>query len=220
VARIRTIKPGFFTSEDVAALSFPARLTWIGLWTYVDDAGRGKANPRLIKAAIWPLDDDVDLEQVVEILADLEREGRVLLYEVDGVDYLEVIAWRVHQRIDRPTASTIPPPPGFEPPSPPRAPLDDDSSRPRDRKGREGKGKEGEPRASARPAPTCSAHPNGTTAACRACGDARRAHDAWRPIVAALPSLAELEAEERCDEHGEVRRLCPLCRIAARAGVA
>lgn len=219
MARIRTIKPGFFTSEDIAALSFAARLTFIGLWTYVDDAGRGKANPRLVKAALWPLDDDVDVEQVVELLEELEREGRILLYEVAGIDYLEVLGWRLHQRIDRPSPSTIPPPPGSEPPAPPRDGLDERSPSDPIRRGREGKGREGT-RASARPAPTCSAHPNGTNAPCRPCGDARRAHDAWRPVVAAFPSLAELEAEERCDEHGEVRRLCPLCRVAARAGVA
>jgi hypothetical protein len=33
--------------------------------------------------------------------------------------------------------------------------------------------------------PTCGEHPLGTTAPCRACGDARRAHDAWRAQVAA-----------------------------------
>lgn len=216
MARIRTIKPTFFTSEDVAALSLRARLTWIGLWTYVDDTGRGKANPRLIKAALWPLDDEVGLDQVVDDLEELQREGRILLYEVDGLEYLEIVAWRTHQRIDRPSASTIPPPPGVEPSPPPRGGLGEPSTSTPDRKGREGNGREGT-RVTARPPATCAKHPIGTDEPCRACGDARRAHDAWRPTVASIPSLAELDAEVRCDEHGEIARLCPLCRVAARA---
>jgi hypothetical protein len=38
--RIRSIKPDFFKSEDVAALPLRARLLWIGLWTQCDDHGR------------------------------------------------------------------------------------------------------------------------------------------------------------------------------------
>lgn len=40
MAKIRSIKPDFFTSEDVSALPLRARLTWIGLWTHCDDHGR------------------------------------------------------------------------------------------------------------------------------------------------------------------------------------
>lgn len=49
MARIRTIKPSFFRSEDVAALPLRARLLWIGLWTQCDDQGRTKDNKQLIK---------------------------------------------------------------------------------------------------------------------------------------------------------------------------
>jgi len=39
MARIRTIKPSFFTSLTIADLGLAERLTFIGLWTHVDDEG-------------------------------------------------------------------------------------------------------------------------------------------------------------------------------------
>ena len=59
MARIRSIKPETFTSEDVNSLTLPARWTFAGLWCYVDDEGRGRADPRLVKASVWPIDDAV-----------------------------------------------------------------------------------------------------------------------------------------------------------------
>lgn len=80
--RIRSIKPSFFLSEDVAALPLRARLLWIGLWTHCDDAGRAKDNARLIKGAVWPLD-NVTLADIEDDLATLADHGRIVRYEVD-----------------------------------------------------------------------------------------------------------------------------------------
>lgn len=111
MARIRTIKPDFFQSEDVAVLSYRARLTWIGLWTQVDDEGRFKANPRLIKGAIWPLEDDVTSKDVQQDLNELQAHGKLIIYTVDGEPLLQVLNWLKHQKISRPTASKLPEPP-------------------------------------------------------------------------------------------------------------
>lgn len=107
--RIRSIKPGFFRSEDVSALPLRARLTWIGLWTHCDDAGRAKDNARLVKGDIWPLD-SVNLRDIEEDLATLADHGRIVRYEVDGKRYLEIVNWHVHQAISKPTPSRIPAP--------------------------------------------------------------------------------------------------------------
>jgi hypothetical protein len=110
VARIRTIKPGFFRSLTVTELPKPTRLTWIGLWTYVDDAGRGVDDARLIKAELWPLDDDYPAKKVEKDLQLLEANGSIRRYVVDGRKYLAIVEWH-HQRIDKPTPSLLPPPP-------------------------------------------------------------------------------------------------------------
>lgn len=206
MARIRTIKPGFFTSEDVAALSLRARYTWIGLWTQVDDAGRMKANPRVIKGALYPLDDDVSAACISADLRELKRKGRIELYTVDGTDYLAVTNWRAHQRIDKPSPSSLPANPDSV--STPGI-LPEPSTG--EGKGREGERKGGAAPAVARPSPHCAKHPNGTTKPCRACGDARRAHDAWREIVPGLPTVDEALNPELCP-HEFRRGACPTCR--------
>lgn len=107
MARIRTIKPAFFSSLSNAELPKPTRLTWIGLWTYVDDSGRAVDDPRLVKAAIWPLDDDYTTKKVDSDLTLLAKVGKIERYKVGGRRYLRVIEWH-HQRINRPVPSTLP----------------------------------------------------------------------------------------------------------------
>lgn len=108
MARIRSIKPQAFTSESLAEVSVHARWTFAGLWTYVDDEGRGKADPRLIKGQLWPLDDDVASKDVAGYLDELEAEGMVCRYEVDGRLYLHVVHWHEHQSINKATDSKLP----------------------------------------------------------------------------------------------------------------
>lgn len=112
--RIRSIKPSFFASEDVSVLPLRARLTWIGLWTHCDDQGRAKDNLKLIKAAVWPLD-DVSLRDIEEDLVTLADHGRIVRYEVDGKGYLAITNWGAHQAINRPTSSPHPAPPEHSP---------------------------------------------------------------------------------------------------------
>jgi hypothetical protein len=108
--RIRTIKPEFFASEDVSDLPIRARLTWIGLWTHCDDHGRTKDQVKLIKAAVWPLD-DFALREVEEDLDLLAAKGRIVRYEVDGTRYLAVVNWHYHQSINKSSKPKYPPPP-------------------------------------------------------------------------------------------------------------
>lgn len=105
MARIRSIKPEFFSSLDIVCLSERARLMFIGLWTYADDAGRGLDEPRLIKAALFPLDDAVTVKVIVRLMDELEKAGRIVRYSVDDLRLFEITKWARHQRIDRPSPS-------------------------------------------------------------------------------------------------------------------
>lgn len=97
MGRIRTIKPEFFRSISLSACPRDARLTFAGLWTEADDHGRGKADPRLLKGAIWSLDDDVTPADVDSHLARLEETGHIWLYVVNGERFFEIVAWQRHQ---------------------------------------------------------------------------------------------------------------------------
>lgn len=109
MARIRSIKPEFATSLAIADLSHLARLHFILLWTYADDEGRGVDDPRLLKAALWPLDESVSLLQVDELQAELCAHGRIRRYESGGRCYFEVVNWAEHQKPQHPRKSTLPP---------------------------------------------------------------------------------------------------------------
>lgn len=115
--RIRTIKPDFFTSLTIADLTPEQRLTFIGLWTHCDDEGRCVDDPRLVKAAVWPLDDRNSADIEIDLKA-LSECSLILRYTLNRKRYLAITNWFEHQRINRPTASKFPAPEGGEP-SPP-----------------------------------------------------------------------------------------------------
>lgn len=117
--RIRTIKPDFFVSEKIAKLSLTAERTFLGILTLADDEGRLKAGPEVLNGALWPLRPEHTVDQMREDLAQLEAVGLLCRYEVDGRTYRHVTRFRVHQRINRPTPSKLPPCPIHDTPPPP-----------------------------------------------------------------------------------------------------
>ena len=110
MARIRSIKPEFSHSDSIAAMPRDVRLHFIQLWTYADDYGRGKDDPRVIKGAIWPLDDDVTAELVESWQSALADHGRIVRYTVDDRRFFEIVNWMEHQKPNRRTDSKHPAP--------------------------------------------------------------------------------------------------------------
>jgi len=108
MAKTRMLKHDLRTSEKVASWPIEVRYFWVLLWGYVDDHGKGKDNPLLIKADTFPLDPDVTADVVNGWLWDLSEAGVVARYTVDGTDYLSVIHWREHQKPPHPTADVMP----------------------------------------------------------------------------------------------------------------
>ena len=133
MARIRTIKPEFWTDEDVMECSPNARLMFIGLWNFADDAGRLRASDKQIKAKIFPAD-QIDETNIRGWIDELSSNGLVTLYVVDNKEYLQINGWH-NQKIDRPQQSKIPPPSNSD-----RRTFDEYSSA--DSKGEEGIGEE------------------------------------------------------------------------------
>ena len=107
MARIRTVKPEFWTDEKVVELSFAARLLFIGLWNFADDEGRLVYSPKRLKMQIFPAD-DLDIS---ELFGEIRGKKLAAFYEVDNVEYLQVTGFAKHQKIDKRSASKLPPPP-------------------------------------------------------------------------------------------------------------
>ena len=99
MARIRTIKPEFWTSEQIADCSPTARLLFVGLWNFSDDGGVHLYSAKRIKMEIFPGDDFCDAD-IHNLLDELLSGGLLRSYTVDNTRYLKVSGWR-HQKIER-----------------------------------------------------------------------------------------------------------------------
>ena len=135
MARIRTIKPDFFTSEDIVLLSPLARLFYIALWCEADKEGRFAWKPKTFKLRYLP-GDNCDIEALAD---ELLNARLVMLYEGGTLAYIPSFA--KHQHINpRESASVLPDPNSA--PKRTRAPrVTDASPREEDAQGgREGKG--------------------------------------------------------------------------------
>ena len=109
MARIRTIKPEFQNSQSMGRISRDARLTFIELWPQCDDAGRIRANSRMLASVLFPY--DLDAPNLIDgWLSELETEGCIVRYRVEKDEYLQIIHWD-HQKIDHPQPSKLPAPP-------------------------------------------------------------------------------------------------------------
>lgn len=110
MSRIRTIKPEFFTSEDIVSLTPLARLFYVSLWCEADREGRFEWKPRTLKMRYLPADDC----SVEELGRELIDAGLIVLYQVgDGRVYAHIPGFVRHQVINnREAESTLPAPPG------------------------------------------------------------------------------------------------------------
>ena len=110
MARIRTIKPSFWSDQKVCQLGRDARLLCVGLISFADDEGRFLASPGAIIGYVFP-NDAVTPKQVLTWRKEIADLGLIKLYRSSGFDYGHFPRWSSHQRISHPTPSTFPPPP-------------------------------------------------------------------------------------------------------------
>lgn len=104
MARIRTVKPEFFTSEDIISLSPFARLLYIGMWCEADREGRFAWKPNTLKLRYLPADDI----QIYSLCDEIVNAGLVVKYG-DGMAFIP--SFSKHQSINpREAASTLPAP--------------------------------------------------------------------------------------------------------------
>ncbi len=75
MARLRTIKPEFFTSEQIVECSTNARLQFLGILCFSDDGGIHPASVKRLKMEVWP-GDQVSEKDVTKYMAELIRISR------------------------------------------------------------------------------------------------------------------------------------------------
>lgn len=153
MARIRTIKPEFWTDGAVVGLSPYARLFFIGTWNFTTcDQGHLPDDPIRLKLQILPMD-DVDPKALIE---ELITSGRLVrIHGEDGRSYLHIRRFTDHQKVEKrwsprcAACKTVPldespeTSPNHDEPLPNSPdPAEPPRTSPREGKGGEGKGKE------------------------------------------------------------------------------
>lgn len=131
MARIRTIKPEFFTSEDIVALPPLTRLLYIATWCEADKEGRLAWKPMTFKLRYFPADSCDIKAMCAELVA-----ARLVVPYGDGLAYLP--SFGKHQHINPRESQSVLPDPHASARVGTRKARDSDAQG-----GREGKGKEG-----------------------------------------------------------------------------
>lgn len=114
MARIRTIKPEFWTAEQVMELSPMARLLFIGMWNFCDDRGVHPVAYKTLKAEVFPAD-DLLVSDIQSLIGEVSAQGLLSEFEAEGRRWWFVTGWH-HQVINRPSKSRYPVPPRNAPP--------------------------------------------------------------------------------------------------------
>ena len=104
MARIRTIKPEFWTDSFMVQLPAIARLIYIALWTAADDHGMIPDEPERLAMEVMPREDGLLFDDWFQFF---EASGRIERLYAAGGTYYRIAKWADHQRVDKPGRSRI-----------------------------------------------------------------------------------------------------------------
>lgn len=104
MARIRTVKPEYWTDEIVGECSVSARLLFIATWNFADDHGGLDRSSKQLKAQAFPYD-NIDCEPLVQ---ELLNNGLLVEYEVEGKKYLHIKGFGTHQKVEKKGRPRVP----------------------------------------------------------------------------------------------------------------
>ena len=105
MARIRTIKPDFWTDALMVQLPHFVRLFYISLWNAADDHGFLPAEIDRLAMELMPREKIAEVDKAFQLL---EACDRIELFVSDcGETCYRIAKWSSHQKVDHPTKSKI-----------------------------------------------------------------------------------------------------------------
>ncbi len=103
--RIRTIKPELLENARTGKLDDEAWRLYVSLFLLADDYGNTYGEPgKLCGQVFW----NGSPRNILETLARLSRAGLVQCYTVRGQQYVSILGWSEHQRVDKPGKPRVP----------------------------------------------------------------------------------------------------------------
>ena len=94
MARIRTLKPEFFSHKGLSSCSVESRLLAIALLQMADREGRMKWIPMQVHAHAFPYEYSMDIDALAR---ELEAVDYLVRYSINGDDLAEVVNFNAHQ---------------------------------------------------------------------------------------------------------------------------
>lgn len=111
MARIRSLKPEFWTDVRLGRLPTLSRLVFLCLISMSDDEGRIEGDAETVWHFGFPRE---SVEDVTKALRTLQECSRIVLYRgPEGIPVMAIPTFRKHQRIDKPSTSKLPAPPAL-----------------------------------------------------------------------------------------------------------
>lgn len=101
MARIRYIKPEFYSDTTLSEVSIYARYFYAGLFCQMDRQGVCEADPKLLKREIFPYDDDITQAKVEQLIDELGAAGRLIRFEDGRKRYLYCPKLPEHQNFHK-----------------------------------------------------------------------------------------------------------------------
>lgn len=94
----RILKESICTSDNIDQLSPVAEVAFYRLMVNCDDYGRMDGRVKVIKSRLFPLKDMTE-DDMLRLLAELEKADLIKGYEVNGHPYLQMKTWERHQQV-------------------------------------------------------------------------------------------------------------------------
>jgi len=140
MARIRTIKPEFFTSGDITSLPESIRLFYISTWLEADREGKFVFDEKTWKNRYFPADIAFSASEAKKLV---EKQGLITFYNLENKTLGFIKSFSIHQVVNpKERASCLPFPTNEEVESRkeenPREPNEENLDRPEGMKGTKG----------------------------------------------------------------------------------
>jgi hypothetical protein len=111
MARKRFIDPSFWTDTAISKLKPLERLFFLGCVSNADDEGRLPGNPAFLRSIIFPYD-DLSIDEIRSIRDNVAATCKnLIVYVVDGDEFIAFRQWRRYQSPRYPQPSHYPAPP-------------------------------------------------------------------------------------------------------------
>jgi hypothetical protein len=98
----RFLRPGITTSKRWNRCDYFSQTFYMRVLTLVDDYGRYDADPELLRSHAFPFGDPegnpVHLQTIVSGLQTLVNKELILIYQIDGKEYLQLLRWKENAR--------------------------------------------------------------------------------------------------------------------------